>query len=412
MQTLLRMRLHYLTLITLSCVLALAGCANPMKILRNGNIERAYTVSKRQVDRRVASGKDFRGDELKALAAAYQALQAPLIQRIQSLEQDRKPERWLELYGHYQQLLEGRKDIAPYLPLLPELAPFYQLQSLEALTERARLQAGDYCRQQAAQLFASAYEGDKAAARSAFDWLGQGLSYTPEASDMQADRTAMQDLGTVRVLIVTHAPQAYEAQLLAEYLPKRQQTKQYDWLEIHFDPPYTRLDYLLFAEPNDIYVGWDEERSASQTYCKEVQEGTKTVEKKVRVNDSTEVVVKEEIPIMRTVYGTVTTVEQYKYASASLTVWLETPAGDLAISPWSIARSCEWSNRYEICSGDPRALPMCSGFSSMFPSTSDMVRDLASSVRSSLVADLRASFLVESGNRRRDQRRAKELFGH
>lgn len=71
-----RLPYPYLTLITLSCVLALAGCANPMKILQNGNIERAYTVSKRQVDRKVASGKDFRGDELKALAAAYQALQA------------------------------------------------------------------------------------------------------------------------------------------------------------------------------------------------------------------------------------------------------------------------------------------------------------------------------------------------
>jgi hypothetical protein len=398
------MRLSLTYPLLLLSSLALWGCHQPMNLLQSGDIERAYAISKKQVERLAGRGKPSRRDELEVLAAAYTLLQEEQIQRLEELEAGREPGRWLELYPLYQRLLARRSDIDPYLPLLPRLNPVYDLPTLQALTERARLQAGAYCEEQAQPYIAVARRGSKAAARVAFVWLDKGLDYTPEAAALQAEWAAMRDLGTMRVLLAASHRQGYGEGQLAEYLLRNQAPQRFNWLEVHFAPSSARFDYVMRAEPVHVYVGWDEERSHSVTYCKEVQEGTRTIEKQVRVNDSTVVVVKEQIPIIITVCGTVTTVERYKYASASLDAWLESPEGEQVRSPWRLERTCEWANRFEVCSGDSRALPVCMGISSMFPSDWSMIRDLASLLRRELLADLRAAFPEESGDRRRARR--------
>ena len=386
-----------LILAILICSLLL-GCSNPQKLLESNNPERAYTVSKRLVDQRLKRDKPFKNDELHILAASYGQLQDELIREIEALELGRMPGRWLELYPLYQKLLERRQDIEPYLPLLNGFDPRYGLATLQALTERSRQQAGAYCYAEAEAIFPAARAGDKSAARRAYHWLAKGLGYAPERADYLARQAEMAQLGILRVQVSLAAPRGYYADHLADYFLRGREMERFKWMEVYFSPSRIPPDYIVQIELDHAYVSFDQEQSHTASFCQDVVDGYKTVEKEVWVNDSTKVIVKEEVPIIVTVSGAITTVEQSKSASASFYATLMPAEGGLAEHSWQRSEYAEWRHSYEICSGDSRALPRsCWGFRQMFPSDWAMLRDLAPCLRQRLLTDLRALFPEAAG---------------
>jgi len=381
------------TLFVLSCCL-IQGC-NPTKLLESGKPKRAYTVSLNRIEQRLKQNKPLKDAHLEALGTSYGLLQDEEIRRIETIETNRAPDRHLELYPIYQQLLKRRLEIEPYLPLLHYLDPRYDIPSLEALTERSRQRAGSYCYAEAAKLFPEARAGDKPAARAAFYWLEKSLAYVPEALENETLKAEMMDIGTTRVLIVPNESNVYNGGRLTERIFLHQGTAYLYWLEIHFSRPDSRIDYLLHMEVAQVDLGFDQEYSNITNYSKEIIDGYKTVEKEVRSGDST-IVVKEEVPIIITVHGAIKSVEQYKIASASLYAHLTTPDGDLVVNEWNISKTVDWSNRYEECSGDSRALPRsCCGSWTLYPFDSDMLRDLSQPIRNTLLQDVAGLFPVE-----------------
>jgi len=395
------------TLFVLSCCL-IQGC-NPIKLLEDGKPKRAYSVSISLLEQRLKQNKPLKEAHLHALSTSYGILQEEQIQRIEALETNRAPERYLELYPIYQELLKRRMEIDPYLPHFYNFDPRYDIPSLEALTERSRQKAGSYCYDEAAKLFPEARSGDKPVARTAYSWLEKSLEYVPESLENKTLLAEMMDLGTIRVLVITYKSNTtHHAQILAQYALLHNGKERRNWLEVHFSQPDSRIDYLLHAEIAQVSVGFDERSSSTTNYSKEVIDGYKTIEKEVRCGDST-IIVKEEVPILITVHGSIESIEQYKSASASLYAQLTTPDGALSGDEWRISKTAEWSNRYEQCSGDSRALPhCCSGSSSMYPFDSDMLRDLASPLRGALLNDLAQIFADASAKPAKKRKVAKK----
>lgn len=392
---------HRSTLLVLMMMLSLlSGCVNPHNLLKEGNIERAYTVSKRQVDQRINRQKSFRGAELDVLLASYTLLQEQLIQKVDAIASQREPNRWLSLYPIYQKLLARRQEIDPYLSLYRRADPIYDIASLEALVENARLQAGAYCQSEAQKHVEAARAGDKPAARTAHQWLGKSLEYVPEATENARLQAEMFDLGTVRVFLEP-APSTpyYGPQLLAYTLEGRRPTRN-SWLEIHFSVPESRIDYIVPVEIADAYVGPDYETSSTEYFSKEIEDGCIIVEKQVASGD-TVITVQERVPVIITVSGTVTTVNQYKSSDASAYVHVLTGQGALYRDTWVIGTSNSWSNSYQICSGDSRALPTCFGFYSSPPFDSYMLNGLGDNLRAKLIADICAMFPDATSNCRR-----------
>lgn len=394
------------TLFLFSCCL-IQGC-NPQKLLENGKPKQAYTVSIKRVEQRLKQDKPLKDAHLDALSTSYGLLQDEQIRRIENLETNRAPDRHLELYPIYQQLLKRRLEIDPYLPFLYNFNPRYDIPSLEALTEHSRKKAGSYCYDEAAKLFPEARFGDKPAARTAYSWLEKSLEYVPEALENQMLKAEMKDLGTIRILVMPSEFNTFPAQTLAQHTFSDNGTERWTWLEVHFSKPNSRIDYLLHAEIAHVSVGFDERSSNTTHYCKEVIDGYKTVEKEVRSGDTT-IIVKEEVPIMVTVHGAIESVLQSKTASASLYARLTTPDGDLTGTEWQISKTAVWSNSYQECSGDSRALPSCcSGSSAMYPFDSDMLRDLAWPIRSTLLHDIAEIFPEASAKPARKRKGSKK----
>jgi len=374
------------TLFVLSCCL-MQGCS-PVKLLEDGNAPRAYTVSKKRVEQGLNQKKPLKDADVEALRTSYAVLQDEQIRRIETIETIGAPDRHLELYPIYQQLLTRRVEIEPFLPVLHNLDPRYDIPSLEALTERSRQRAGSFCYDEAAKLFPEARAGDKPAARTAFYWLEKSLAYVPESLEYKNLKEEMMDIGTIRVLVAPDESLTYNAQKLTQYTFLRQNAERKQWLEIYFSRPDSRIDYLLLTEIAQVNVGANEETSNRTEYYNEVINGYQRREKNAIYGDSTNIV-SEDVPIYTTVQGTIWSVEQYRAARASLNLYLTSPDGELVVAEWQIARTAEWSNRYEVCSGDIRALPRsCTGSKTRYPSDPDMLGQLAWPLRSALLQDV------------------------
>jgi len=400
------MRIPFALFVLSCCVMQ--GC-NPQKLLEEGKPDRAFSVSISLLEQRLKQNKPLKEAHLHALSTSYGILQEEQILRIETLETNRAPERYLELYPIYQELLKRRLKIDPYLPHFYNFDPRYDIPSLEALAEHSRQKAGSYCYDEAAKLFPDARSGDKPVARTAYSWLEKSLEYVPEALENKTLLAEMMDLGTIRVLVTPYKSNTTHARILAQYTtPFQHGAHRQNWLDIHFSQTSSRIDYLLHAEIAHVSVGFDERTSSTTSYSKEIIDGYKTVEKEVRCGDST-IIVKEEVPILITVHGSIESVEQYKSASASLYAQLTTPDGALAGDEWRISKTAEWSNRYEQCSGDSRALPRsCCGSSSMYPFDSDLLRDLASPLHGALMNDLAHIFADASAKPPRKRKVSKK----
>ncbi len=379
--------------IPLAIVLA-AGCANPHDLLRDGHTARAYELSLRQMERRMGQQKTPGANERDVLIASYSLLQEADIRRVETLQTQGDPDRWLALYPLYQKMLERRLQIDPFLPLYRHANPLYDIASLEALADHARREGGAYWYRQAEVLFALARSGDKEAARTAVRYLGESLALAPESEETRQRRMEMEDLATIRVLVIPplNQPEGMSDWMLGRMSSGfRQSFWRAHWLEVHFQPTDLRLDYLLETRVEALNIGHAEESSSVTWYTKEIEDGCRIVEKQVTQGD-TVITVQEREPVYITVTGCVTTVDQYKSANAYAGLQLLTPDRLPTGPAWPANIHYDWHNRYEICGGDSRATPICFGISQVCPGDDYMAGGLARELRAVVLRDLRRLF--------------------
>jgi hypothetical protein len=363
--------------VTFLLLSSLPGCADPWKLLEAGKPERAYKVSQRQVEQKLKRNKPVGNDDLEVLASSYHWLQDALIRDVERLADSTTPDRWIPLHHAYHELLDRRLDIEPYLYLLGDgFDARYDTTSLRALTDNARLQAAQYCYGMAAEGFATARAGDKAAARTTYGWLADALDYDPDQPDWHTLKDEMQDLGTNRVLVEVGPRSSFGAMHLSRYMFPEGEVYRDGWLEIHYAPNGQRVDYVLETSFYFVDAGNNQERSSTDTYTREVVDGHKTEQVQVTEGDST-VTKCVTVPIIITVQGSITTVEQYKSASGSVSIQLVAAHTGQVRNHWRFSDSVNWSNTYQVCAGDARALPSgCSGSCGMYPSDLSMLNDL------------------------------------
>ncbi len=382
-----------------------SSCTNPLKLLDAEEYDRAYKVSKRQLDHRIRRAKPAKTGELVCLHDSYLYLQDRTIQEITDLHEEGLSRHWLRIYPLYIKLLERQLEVQPYTHLYPQFTFRYDQPSLERLVEQARLNAGAYCFDQAATSFPAARANQKNAARTAYSWLLRALEYVPEDRNYQDHLAEMRDWGTVRILVqgLGYINPAW-ASLEATFAPPGFVLHDRDWLAINYrNATRQRIDYEAIVDVRGVNVSGDQEYANTECFSAEVITGYRTETKKVK-QDSVWVEVKEEVPIYTTVTATITTVEQYKAAWSDASIQLIPLAGRRPGAIWSTRANTEWSNTYEICSGDERALPSsCSGSCALFPSDRSMVRDLGWALRGNLLRRL-CSYFPDTHLKRRERK--------
>ncbi|MEZ4986289.1 MAG: hypothetical protein R2795_14825, partial [Saprospiraceae bacterium] len=320
---------------------------------------------------------------------SFDIIEQTALNKIAYLQQDGNTNRWLELHPIYQHLLEHYKAIATVQAYLPPLRFEYDISSLESLVEHSRLACADYWQQRADSLVSAALSGDKQSARKAYAYLQYSLAYAPEriATSLQAD--SMRDAGIIRWMVEPVQPNSSQEADVLRLLLYDQPVHYDDWIEIHFQPTSARIDFYARVDIWDIYVSTDRYSSSTHCYSKEVQEGTETITKEVCKGD-TVVTVTETVPIMITVRGSITEVVQSKEASALFIISVLDPFTDHKLEQIKFTASSDWTNDYEVCEGDRRALPSsCFGMEAMYPSYGSMLAMVVRAGRRILIRKLK-----------------------
>lgn len=373
----------FLPLIT---ILILGACANPAKLLEAGKYAQALKVSSRQLQ----NGR-VKAAELAALENAFYLLTQADSQQIDELKATGHPDIWPKIYDLALEIRDRQTKLETLKNHLAESGYFPELNFFPAaaLVTEAAQKSALYHYASAQGHLPLARNGNRPAARRAYEQLSLSLSYVDNFKDAAALQLEMRDLGTTHLLLNPgydpYGRYYTEPGLLRTLYWGHHFPEQQDWLVIHADPATAPDGYLeLGFYFDDLSVSSDREVISSCTNSVEVEDGFK-IKKVWSEKDSAYVEVKEII--YKTVTATVETIEQVKEADVSLQMILYDPRSGEAYLEDRVYGSEDWSNLFSRTSGDDRAIGgSCSGPAGMwcsFPSDASLLDDAVDDMRMS-----------------------------
>ncbi|MBE2209617.1 MAG: hypothetical protein IAE84_18655 [Saprospiraceae bacterium] len=375
------------TLLIFAALAALLhSCAPPVKLLIDGQYEKAY----RNTISQLRNGLPANESRRLVLEASYLQLFEAETAKEQALLNHDDEDRWIDLAEHYRQMKKRRAEAQRWLPT--DIG--YSMERLDLLHADAARRAHDFCVAEAENRADEARSGDKSAARQAFNLLQIGGGYAALSSELQGFRQEMQRAGTYTLWVNYGADDATQrwTQRLHRgfYAPKT-----YNWLEILHEQPQDRpADFRLDAVLERAYASPESQSVSRRTVCKEIQDGEDIVRETVKVNDSTTVQVEKRIPRMITVTATIYQTTQTKEADVLMRYRLYRQADNALLDEWVLNSSDSFCNTYESFSGDSRALDACcSGMSHITPSDHDMIQNAVAGLRRQLDRYLTREFL-------------------
>ncbi|MGB3800595.1 MAG: hypothetical protein WA952_12345 [Lewinella sp.] len=350
-------------------VMLLVGCRWPTDPL-----EREFRITLRQVENRENPSRRM----VDRLLADFDAVQAVDFARARALDTLSREGDWPELYILYSDMHDRLAAIAAYLPLgaPTNYRGGYALEVLASRRETARLGAGDYYLELADAAIDAARSGSKPAARDAYHYLERSLDYVPEGRPEVGPLLAeMADRGTVRVRLSVTGDQQLAS--LAQDIAYHWKPIREDWYTVDFYDHGQVVDYEAAVQVTDYRTDGPSESTSSTTYSEEVLNYVEKKEYEVRINDSTVVIKVKEIEHFKTITATVTEVRQEFHVTAYGELSVFPSQKGVRVPPLRVYGREEWENEYEVCSGDPDALPpfTCSGFSRSPPNTAYLLED-------------------------------------
>ncbi|MEM6769006.1 MAG: hypothetical protein AAF597_00360 [Bacteroidota bacterium] len=355
----------------LFCFLALlflVGCVSVDQLLEQGRYAEAYAKavepctrvrgSTEPVER--AQKRPLKPKQLARLQAAYSAVQAKDLARVNDLETANEQSTWPGRYRLYTALYERSRDYANLVPPAEQRVSLSLRPSrLAQKREDARLAAGVYYLHQAAPNLPAARAGNKDAARDAYYDIEAALDYLPErANNLEPLLDTLAENGTLRIWLYPVSTGSFDREI--NRATQRLPVANRDWTEVTTTPlPKQRIDLeaeLVYLSSSSSGIQY---HSSSRTYKKEVLDYIEKKKKKVKVNDTTWVEKIIEIKHYKTIYAEVTTHEESINVSASGRVVVYLPRGEEPRWERRVGAREQWSDEYTTCSGDLRALPGC-----------------------------------------------------
>lgn len=202
------------------CLLALftlQSCVSAEKLIETGQYDAAIQLAQRKL-----SGKQRKNP--KFVRAAEEAFAKITVRETRELDRLRRANRedsWGRINEITRNIRKRQNALQPLLPLTDKngYTATFNFVQVDALEEESRDKAAAYHYRQAQDLLARAEQGDKNAARIAYDELKETLRYFRNYKDASALQQKAHNLGTVHVLVKVEnnadvfTPAAFEQRL-------------------------------------------------------------------------------------------------------------------------------------------------------------------------------------------------------
>jgi hypothetical protein len=367
--------LYYLVLL-----LTLSSCLSPEKLLEKGRVDDAL---KRSLSL-LSNGKVKTSNVVALEEATYIIAQRDEAQ-VQYWLGQRDSSLWPLVY-EYALLVDGQQEEVRQVEkrLKAEgYRPRLTYYPAKEMITRARGASAYYYYGTVQRMLPDARSGDRMVARAAFDSIQLCRQYIPDFKNAAELEEELFDLGLTHILIRPRAGHPDTEWMRDIMLLEQDFPQQNGWGVLHHTPPQqAELHYLLDYYITDYYVSWDEEEVSTCENTEEVEDGVIIVEE---WDEEDSCYVKVEKPVIIEVTVRVTEVEQSKYAKVQLRWQLRRLEDESVLYEDNLRGWEEWSNEYDVVSGDVRALDLCcdddGGYPAAYPSNGAMLEGAAWSAR-------------------------------
>ena len=180
-------------------IIGLASCASPNNLIERGNYDQAIEVTMRRL-----SGKKQKKTKLvMALESAFNRANQRDMREADRLKKQGRPENWPKINRLYSDIRNRQRRLEPLLPLISKegIKANFRFVKVNELENESRQKAAAFHYAQAERLIKNAQQGDKLAARRAYDELEAVDQYYRSFRNKEQLKNKARDLGTTRVLV-------------------------------------------------------------------------------------------------------------------------------------------------------------------------------------------------------------------
>lgn len=250
------------------------SCSSPQKLLETGNYDRAVTTSLKKL----SGKKKKKAKHVQALEAAFAKATARDMEQADRLKRENRPENWEEVYEIYRRVERRQQRVKPLLPLVDQegAQASFRFVRVDGLINESKENSAAYLYKRSLELIEDAREGDKIAARKAYNELDKIDRFYRDYKDKGDLKRIAKELGTTHILLQTKnvAPVYLPANMEDEI--NRMSLKGLDsfWKKYHSEASANeRFDYKVIVKITDVDVspGLVKEREYEDT--KEIEDG-------------------------------------------------------------------------------------------------------------------------------------------
>ena len=228
---------------------------SPQKLVETGNYDKALLVSVKKL----SGSKKKKAKYVAALEEAFEKATKRDMAQAEWLKQENRPENWQKINRIYRGIRERQERVTPLLPLIDEhgLKANFMFVKVDGLERESKEKAAAYLYDHSKDLLAAAEEGDKFAARKAYDELKKINQYYRNYKDQRQLLQEAKALGMVNILYKMEQnapvllPKDFEQEI--ERLSVRDLNS--EWRSFHLNPQSgVNYDYTVVMNIRDIQI--------------------------------------------------------------------------------------------------------------------------------------------------------------
>lgn len=372
-----------------------SSCTSLNRLVEEGNYDRAVRLAVK----RLQGDKKKSPEQVRALEAAFRKANARDLASANRLRAEGLPSNWEQIHIHYRAIEERQALVAPLMPLRDKFGYRATIHFVDVSAEEleARKRAASYLYARSERLLGQARQGDRLAAREAYDMLRKTERYFRDFRDREHLLTEALELGRTHVLVeVTEDYHGYISPFFWREISDLRLGRFSDrWEVYHFEadarPFYhyraqlvlqrldvspERVDRQLTLERRDVEDGWE--------YVKDEHGQIVTDSSGNRLKETLWVEVKAEVMEVR----------QYKAADVEADFILREGASGALVHRQRLTARAEFSHEAVTFRGDERALSQdnrcrIGGSPQPFPSDADLLITAAQELKNSFLRLLR-----------------------
>ncbi len=261
-------------LFALATLLVLSACSRPEKLLERGNYEGAISAS----IQKLSGKKKKKVKHVKALEEAFARATNVDMREIMVLQKENRDENWVKINQIHRRIQMRQNLIEPLLPLYASdgYKANFKFVKIEDLEMESKKKAADFCYTEGLKNLAEAEQGDKLAARHAYENFEDIQRYYNSYKDEQKLMNRAKEIGTVYVLFKmendsrTILPKDFERQI--KQISVRDLDS--DWRTIHLNPDKKyNYDYTVVLRLTEIDLSPDLIKEREYVDDKTIEDG-------------------------------------------------------------------------------------------------------------------------------------------